>query len=321
MRRRSAEPEDLPPLELRELRQLDLVEPSRPGRPAHLASASGCFRRGDFVYAVGDDELFLAVFELSSGEPGQLHRAMSGELAVDEGERSKEKPDLEALTALPPFEDAPHGALLGIGSGSGPGRDRGFFWPLGAEGSLEGEPTEIDLAPVYGLLGGEIAELNIEGASVVGDRLWLLQRGNSADTENAVAELSLEKVMRSMVTDHAIDPEELLDLRSYELGDLDGTELCFSDANALADGTLVFTASAEADDPAEGEDEIKGSVVGTIDREGEVHRLRTIDRKWKVEGVHATLDAGVIDLLFVCDQDDPVAPSPLLSGTIPAARG
>jgi hypothetical protein len=319
MRRRSAQPEELPPLQLRQLRILDLAEAPE-GRPPHVASASGCFRRGDFVYAVGDDELYVGVFSLSSGEPGRIYHALGGDLSTDQAERSQEKPDLEALTALPPFEGAPHGALLGIGSGSGPGRDRGFFWPLAAEGSLEGEATEIDLAPVYELLRGEIDDLNIEGASVVGDRLWLLHRGNSEEDMNAVAELSLADVMSSMVTDHQIDPQELRDLNRYELGELDGVKLCFSDANALADGTLVFTASAEDDDPGAGEDLIKGSVVGTIDAHRDVHRLVTIDRMWKVEGVHATLDAGVIDLLFVCDQDDPDSPSPLLSGTIPAWR-
>ena len=29
---------------------------------------------------------------------------------------------------------------------------------------------------------------------------------------------------------------------------------------------------------------------------------------------------GVIDFLFVCDQDDPETPSPLLSGTMPIER-
>jgi hypothetical protein len=58
-------------------------------------------------------------------------------------------------------------------------------------------------------------------------------------------------------------------------------------------------------------------VVGTIDRGGEVRRLRTIDRKHKVEGVHAALDTGVVTMTFVCDQDDPEIPSPLLSATMP----
>ena len=48
-----------------------------------------------------------------------------------------------------------------------------------------------------------------------------------------------------------------------------------------------------------------------------MQRLRTIDRRYKVEGVHATIDTGVMDFLFVCDQDDPETPSPLLSAAMP----
>jgi hypothetical protein len=62
-------------------------------------------------------------------------------------------------------------------------------------------------------------------------------------------------------------------------------------------------------------------VVGTIDTSGEVQRLRTIDSEYKVEGVHAVLDTGVLGLTFVCDQDDPDVPSPLLSATMPVEPG
>ena len=61
--------------------------------------------------------------------------------------------------------------------------------------------------------------------------------------------------------------------------------------------------------------------MGTVDAEGSIARLRTIDPKWKVEGVHAAVDTGVIDFVFVCDQDDPSAPSPLLSATMPIDGG
>ena len=52
-----------------------------------------------------------------------------------------------------------------------------------------------------------------------------------------------------------------------------------------------------------------------------MQRLRTIDRKWKVEGVHAAIDTGVIDFVFVCDQDSDSEPSPLLSATMPIEGG
>jgi hypothetical protein len=312
MDRERATPEDLGPLELRKLRDLDLEEPSAPGRPAHVSAASGVARRGDFVYVIGDDELHLGVFRLSSSAPGQLRRVLGGDLPDDHSERSSAKPDLEALTLLPPFPSHPYGALLGLGSGSAPERSRGFVCALAADGSLAGEPDELDIDPLYRLLREQVAELNIEGAATMGDRLWLLHRGTSQEGFNLVAELSLEQLMRSLRDDRCLDAEELENIRRYDLGDIEGVELTFSDATPIADQLLVFTASAEGDDG-----HIRGSVVGTLGLDGSVQRLRTIDRRWKVEGVHATIDTGVLDFTFVCDQDDPAEPAPLLSATMP----
>ena len=313
MDRSSAEPESLPPLHLSALRDLDLEAPPVAGAAAHVSSASGVARRGDFVYVIGDDLLELAVFRMSKEAPGRLLPALKGETPTDPEERAKHKADLEALTMLPPFGEAAYGALLGLGSGSGDGRDRGFVWPLEPDGALHGEPWEIDLSPVYDLLRETAPDLNIEGAAAVGERLWLFQRGNTEQGENIVAELELDDVMRSIQSDRRIDCHELARIRAYDLGELDGVPLTFSDATPLADELVVFTASAE--DPESGH--IRGSVVGTIDRRGQVERLRTIDRKWKVEGVYASIDARVIDFLFVCDQDEPETPSPLLSAAMP----
>jgi hypothetical protein len=312
MKQESARPEELPPLDLHELRKLDVEEPSRPGRPAHLSAASGVVRRGDFVYVIGDDELHLGVYRLSSNQPGRLQRVLAGDLPADRGERSGLKPDLEALTVLPPFEAHPYGALVGLGSGSAPERDRGFVCRLAADGSIADQPEELSLAPLYRLLREHVAELNVEGAATMGDRLWLLHRGASQEASNLVVELSLERLLHSLRDDLCLDVEELEGVRRYDLGDIDGVELTFSDATPIADQLLVFTASAEADDGR-----IRGSVVGTLALDGSVQRLRTIDRRWKVEGVHAAIDTGVLDFTFVCDQDDPDAPAPLLSATMP----
>lgn len=321
MDRRVARAEDLPPLELRELRKLHLDEPSAPDSPPHVAAASGVVRRAEYVYVVGDDELFLAVFDAASDEPGQLRRVLSGELPSTKEERKKHKPDLEVLTVLPPFESHPYGALLGLGSGSTPKRDRGFAWGLGADGSLEGDPAELDLSPLYTLLRTHLEALNVEGAAVMGDELWLLQRGNSAEGANVVVALELAEVLDSLLRDRTLAAPELRHTLAFDLGELNGQPLTFSDASPLDDELLVFTASAEASESTYEDGEILGSVVGTIDRGGEVHRLRTIDRRHKVEGVHGVLDSGVIALTFVCDQDDPEVPSPLLSATMPLEPG
>jgi hypothetical protein len=318
MDRRSATPEELPPLTLSELRELDLDAPPGPGRAAHISAASGVARRGDFVYVIGDDELGLGVFRLSSGAPGALRPVLRGELSPDYDRRKKEKPDLEALTLLPPFTGRPFGALLGLGSGSNPHRERGFVWGLAADGSLEGEPTELDLSPLYERLRETVRELNIEGASALSDRLWLFHRGNTEEGLNVVAEIPLDDFIGGVQDDGRIACDEEVRTRAYELGELDGVPLTFSDATPLADELVVFTASAEpGSDPHGTDGQIRGSVVGMIDDDGHVQRLRTIDRKWKVEGVYASVDARVIDFLFVCDQDDPDVASPLLSAAMP----
>ena len=221
------------------------------------------------------------------------------------------------LTVLPPFGDAPDGALMGLGSGSGEGRDRGFVWPFEPDGDLRGDPHVLDLAPLYRRLAEEVDHLNVEGACVMGEQLWLLHRGEHSHTHNVIAELSLDSVMQSLRADRSLEPQELVGVRAYDLGDLDGVPVTFSDATPLAGELLVFTASAEAQGGEAPDGAIRGSVVGTIDLGGEVRRLRTIDRSYKVEGVHASVDIGVVDFLFVCDQDDPGRPSPLLSGSMP----
>jgi hypothetical protein len=309
--------EELPPLELRRLRDLDLSEPPEEGRPSHIASASGIAKRGDFVYVVGDDLLQVGVFKLAAGEAGVARRVFAGSLPDDPHERKRKKLDLEGLTTLPPVEGEPNGGLLGLGSGSDRDRDRGFYWAFAADGSLAGEPRTIEFGPVYDAVRSKLGgSLNVEGAAVVGNRLWLFHRANQGTAPNTVAEFELGDLSRTLREDLVVDPEELAVIRGYELGELDGAPLCFSDATTLTQNLVCFSASAEDEDDGD----IHGSVVGTISADGSVQRLRTIDRRWKVEGVHATIDSGVIDFLFVCDQDDPATPSPLLSATMPIER-
>jgi hypothetical protein len=318
MEERVATPEELPPLELSRLRELDLRDPPDDGMAPHVASASGVVRRGDFVYVIGDDLLQVAVFRVAGGGPGTLKRAFAGDLPDDQQQRKREKPDLEALTALPPVDGEPAGGLLGLGSGSNPSRDRGFFWSFAADGSLAGEPRIIDLHPVYeAVRRGLDDQVNIEGAAVLAERLWLFHRANESRAPNAIAEVELGDLSRTLAEDLVVDTDELRSLRTYDLGELDGVPACFSDATTLLDDLVCFTASAEGAEDGD----IRGSVVGTIDTSGDVRRLRRIDPAWKVEGVHAAVDTGVIDFLFVCDQDDPDTPSPLLSATMPIDAG
>ncbi len=76
----------MPALELRRLRDLDITRPDGQGE-GQIHAASGVVRRGDFAYVIGDDELDLGVFSISSPEPGELRRVLEGDLPEDEETR------------------------------------------------------------------------------------------------------------------------------------------------------------------------------------------------------------------------------------------
>jgi Family of unknown function (DUF6929) len=304
-------------LRLQTVRELDLAEPAAGGH-AHLSAASGVVRRGNFLYVIGDDQLDLAVFTRSSDQPGRLVPLFEGELPDEERERGAQKPDLEALTVLPPFERNPYGALLALGSGTGQTREQGFVWSLEADGSLIGFPRLVDLAGLYDFLRAEVPEMNIEGVAALGEeRLALFQRGNSEAGKDLAVHLSLREVLESLTSDFRIDPSELLEVRSYELGKVGGVDLAFTDADSLPDGSVVFTAAAEPYSDEHPASDNTGSAVGLIDSEGNLARLEPVeDESIKLEGVDAILADRMIDLRLVCDADDPEVPSPLLAGTL-----
>lgn len=311
-----------PVLELEKLRVLDLEAPSAPGRPAHLAAASGLRRCGDYVYVVGDDELNLAVFAMSDSNPGKLVRLFEGEVSSDEDRQQKQKPDLEALTLLPPFTRNPHGALLALGSGTGETRENGFVWSLDHDGGLIGFPRVVDLSPLYQFQQQHVADMNIEGIGVSGDRVVLVNRGNSKEGENVAIYLSLEEMIDTLLSDFKCDASELLEVRSYDLGEKDGIPLAFSDVDALPDGRLVFTATAEGLPGTDRGDEQAGSAIGVLDSDGELAYFQMIDDPAiALEGVDARISDDSIDVLLCQDADDPDVASPLYRASIPLSGG
>lgn len=275
---------------MQQLGTLALDVPSQPGRPAHVAAASGLVVRGDRMYVVADDELALAVFE--GGLTGRLHRLSDEELPLDHDARKAAKPDLEALTELP------DGSLLVLGSGATERRDRGWVW-------RDGEVRGLALGGLYGVLRERFDELNIEGAAVVGDRLLLAQRGNGAAGENALVEVDLE--LRTM---HGVT--------AYDLGEVGGVPLGFSDLAPLPDGRLLFCAVAEDSASTYHDGPCVGAGVGILDPGAhDVVALDLLPEPHKIEGVALSGDG---DVLAVADADDVNVPAPLLKLPLPLPR-
>lgn len=250
---------------------------------------------------VADDEPAIAVFD-------PARRPLAGELvALDEARlpaehagRKAAKPDLESLCLLP------GGVLFTLGSGATERRERGWlFRPDAREGH------EVSLAELYAALRAELADLNIEGAAVARERLWLAQRGNGRDGENALIELDLSAALSDLRERGTIDPAGVRSVERHELGEVRGVALSFSDLCPLPDGRLLFCAVAEAGESTYLDGECVGAALGVLDAGG-VQGLHHLAEPHKIEGVSL---AGGADLLLVADGDDRTRPAPLLAAS------
>ena len=92
------------------------------------------------------------------------------------------KTDFEAAVIVAIDQQA---HLLAIGSASRREREKGMLVPLAAPGSGVAAPSPIDLSVfTERLRKSGIKEVNIEGATVIGDQIVLANRGNETYPEN-----------------------------------------------------------------------------------------------------------------------------------------
>ncbi|RKH10509.1 hypothetical protein D7V97_13560 [Corallococcus sp. CA053C] len=287
-----------------------------PGQPAHVSAASGLVRVGDWLYVVADDALHLAIFPATGDAPGHTVRLFPGELPEGHAARKAAKPDLEALCRLGPSTAFAHGALLALPSGSTPARRRASVLPLSADGTLAGPPRTVDCTALYVQLERELVALNVEGAAVTGKRLRLLNRGNGVGGVDALVDLDLDRVLVG-VDGGMLGPEAVRTVRRWELGEANGVRLSFTDASALPDGRMVFTATAEDSQDRVADGPVKGSAVGVLAPDGTPVYLDAVDAALKLEGVDVRVEGGRIHLLLVADADDPSVPAPLLDAVLP----
>ncbi len=299
-------------MKLKLLRRLTLSQSSAPGRPLFLAAASGLVQIGGWLYVVADDELHLGVFPASGPSPGQLLRLFPGRLPEKTKARKRKKPDLEALVILPSAGD---GTILAVPSGSKKKRYRGAVVRLVGAGALV---EEVSFRGLYRHLETKLpGTLNIEGAVVRAEELLLFQRGNSKGGKNAIITLKLEQVLSDLRRHGEIRAEALTSIKSYDLGAIGGVRLTFTDAAALPDGRLLFTAAAEATDDAVEDGEVLGSIVGIIDRKGKLGKKHRLDPTIKAEGVSVRVERGGVTVFLVTDADDSTVPAALYKGRIP----
>lgn len=287
-------------IRLTRLRDLDIVSPN--GRRGFVSAASGLVRAGSYFHVIGDDALHLASFGLNGEEPGKLLRLLDGRLPQAPARRKKQKPDFEALISLPARPEWPHGALLAFGSGSRPNRRRGALIELDVNGKA-GPCRPVDLAPLLAPLDAIFGETNIEGAVVAGGELLLFQRGNGHAAANATASYPLDAAFQALTGVASGIPAAVI--QPIDLGKASGVPLAFTDAVALGDGRIVFSAVAEDTPNPYDDGPLVGAVVGLMNRAGDVLARQPLSPTVKVEGIDARLNGRTIRLSLVTDADNP----------------
>jgi len=311
-----------PMIPLEPLRALTIDPRRHPRGQPHFSAASGLVCAHGRVYVVGDDELHLGVFE-DAHSPGRLLRLFDGALPAGKKARKRAKPDLEALLHLPAADGWPHGALLALGSGSRPQRERGALMAFAAGGGdFSGSARTIDLAPLHGPLKQRFEDLNIEGALQLGEDIVLLQRGNGARGINAAlhyGRADVEALLRGEPVGALAPSAE----HRFTLGQLDGVPLGFTDGVALPGpdgaGRWLFTAAAEDTDDAYADGGCVGSVLGAADARGRLLWLQRLAGRHKVEGVDVRAERAGWTLCLVTDADDPAQASTLWRGRLDRA--
>ena len=306
------------PLTPTHLQDLMLDPASHPRGQPHLSAASGLVRAGAWLYLVADDEHHLGLLPagaavLPQAPLVQLHRILPGDLPPEPKARKKRKPDLEALALLPASPTHPSGALLALGSGSKPNRQRGLVMALDATGRPDGVAQVVDLSALYAPLRAEFADLNIEGAFVANGVVHLLQRGNKGDARNACITYPLAPLL-DWLAGKRVEPPAPLRTTLFDLGTVDGVPLGFTDGAALPSGDgdsgWIFSAVAENTDDSYADGECVASAIGWVGADGVLQRMVALEGAPKVEGI--ALD-GKGRLLMVTDADDPERASRLLA--------
>jgi hypothetical protein len=157
------------------------------------------------------------------------------------------------------------------------------------------------------------AELNVEGAIVVGDVLRLFQRGNGrarpgVPAVNATGDLALRDFVRFL--DAGSPSPSLEAIVEYDLGSTGASTYGFTDATVLLDGHVAFLACAEDSPDVTRDGAVSGCRFGIVKGES-VRVTDVVDPNGrpvthKLEGIELR-DDGSFDV--VADVDDPLQPA------------
>lgn len=255
-----------------------------------ISAASGLLQINDKCYVIADDENFVGRYDLTT-KMGEAFTLFPDFLPENTTERKKLKKDFEAMVYLPATQE-----IMVIPSGSTINRD------LAAKMNLHGDLIEsVNWQPLYQELRSNLSELNIEGAVLVDEWLYLFQRGNGLEGVNALVKLRYQDL-------------KLISIIPIDLGELKKVNLTFTDA-ANFGKNILYLAVAEASASTYFDGEVVGSVLGILSPEGRILAQEPLQLLSKPEGL--SFSAKDFSFLVVTDDDDRSKAAQLLLGKLP----
>lgn len=224
-------------------------------RPPHPRAASGLTWMDGRMLVIQDDAAFIATVAGDEVAAIALPRGVDKRRRFEVSLGNKQhKLDLEACVAI--GEE-----VWLLGSGSTAARD------VIALVDRERGIRIAEVTPLYDRVRGAVGgSINVEGATCVGEELWLFHRGNTGPDDAGPAVVRFE---RSAVEGWLRGPRgggapEAVGCTRFDLGEVGGVRLGFTDAVAV--GTRVYyLAVAEASPNAVDDGRVQGSQLGVID--------------------------------------------------------
>ena len=286
-------------------------------RPAFVRAASGLSAYREYLAVVQDDANWLALIDADQQVTAvPLPPSPHGDRVFSASRGNQDdKYDLEACVAV----EGPEGLeLVGFSSGSRRGREyvlrvrekEGSAHHLAGRLVAEFVPAKAFYEAMRQRPEFSGSGLNIEGAlALEGDTVRLFQRGNAElcgelEAVDATADFSWSELCSHLSLPDEKPAPELFNIRRYDLGELEGVRLTFSDAEHLGEGRVLYSASAEVAESGA----IMGSVLGVIEAGGAARWTALTDEngepfRGKIEGLTRDLNDSFL-IHFVIDEDD-----------------
>ncbi|MBA2405650.1 MAG: hypothetical protein H0V66_12810 [Bdellovibrionales bacterium] len=264
-------------------------------RQPYISAASGLVLLDDKFFVVSDDENFIGIFDTNFQTSVSL--PIFSEVLPEEAKlRKSMKNDFEALVHLPLQKQ-----LLLIPSGSTLKRGRGAV--VNERGELL---REISFQSLYSQLRKDFPELNIEGAIIQDEEIWLFQRGNGAQNKNAIISFNLNDFLKATTVTYKI--------KLIDLGAVENVNYSFTDATK-SDKNILFLAVAENSSSTYLDGQVLGTKLGLMNASGEILAMTALETTSKSEGI--CFHPQSQHFYVVTDDDNRHLPSTLYRGRLP----